>query len=291
MYKSPAPIRAVVPQPQEIPPGLEAIVLKCLSKKVELRYQSMEELAVDLERVERGMVPEAVQEMMGRSGGFNVPADYFRKVQQPGGAGMLPATPSFRQKKPVLALVIAGASLFSFLVIAALVAIPLLAAPKRGGAGNGAAGADPSAASVASAGTTAPTGDGKIQVRIRLEPPDATVKDESGNVIPSPVKVRVGPTEQVTLTVEHKGYVTQTIEVKGEGLDAEDPWKVVTLVREKPAVAVAPVRGTGGKPPTPVKAVPASALPPPTVPAVKPPATNGPCPIGHTRVMGDCIKM
>src|SRR5258705_4754074 len=42
MYKSPAPIRALIPQPQEVPPGLEAIVLKCLSKKVELRYQSMD---------------------------------------------------------------------------------------------------------------------------------------------------------------------------------------------------------------------------------------------------------
>src|SRR5688500_147206 len=78
MYKAPAPIRAIVPQPQEVPPGLEAIVLKCLSKKVELRYQTMEEVIADLERVEKGAVPEAVAEMMARSGGFNVPADYFR---------------------------------------------------------------------------------------------------------------------------------------------------------------------------------------------------------------------
>src|SRR4029078_244490 len=48
MYKSPAPIRALVPPAQEVPPGLEAIVLKALSKKVELRYQTMEELAQDL---------------------------------------------------------------------------------------------------------------------------------------------------------------------------------------------------------------------------------------------------
>ena len=44
MYKAPAPFRALLPQPQEVPPGLEAVVLKALSKKVELRYQTMEEL-------------------------------------------------------------------------------------------------------------------------------------------------------------------------------------------------------------------------------------------------------
>jgi len=293
MYKSPAPIRAVVPQPQEIPPGLEAIVLKCLSKKVELRYESMEALALDLERVERGIVPEAVQEMMGRSGGFNVPADYFRKVQQPGGAGMLPATPPFRHRKPVLTLVIAGGALFSFLVIAGLITIQALAAPKHaGGAGSASASADPSAAPLASAAAgTAATGDGKIQVRMRLEPPEAIVKDENGNVLPSPVKIRVGKTETVTLTVERKGYVTQTVEVQGAALDAEDPWKVVALVHEKPAIAPAPLV-KGNTKPLPVVKGTTSALPPPTAAVpVKPPPSTGACPLGYSRVMGDCIKM
>ena len=44
MYKAPVPIRALVPQPQDVPPGLEAIVLKCLSKRPEQRYQTMDEL-------------------------------------------------------------------------------------------------------------------------------------------------------------------------------------------------------------------------------------------------------
>jgi len=49
MYKAPPPILALVPQP-EIPPGLDAIVLKCLSKKPENRYASMEALVEDLEK-------------------------------------------------------------------------------------------------------------------------------------------------------------------------------------------------------------------------------------------------
>jgi len=87
MYKAPVPIRALVPSPA-CPPSLEAVILKCLSKKQEARYQSMEELGADLQRIESGGVPHAVAEMMARSGGFNVPADYFNTPSR-----ILPATP------------------------------------------------------------------------------------------------------------------------------------------------------------------------------------------------------
>jgi serine/threonine-protein kinase len=118
MYKSPVPIRALIPQPQEIPPGLEAIVLKCLSKKVELRYQSMEELICDLERAEQGHVPGAVSEMMMRSGGFNVPADYFRNPQRmPGGAAMMPATPQLARRRSAMTGVLIGIGIGLTLVV------------------------------------------------------------------------------------------------------------------------------------------------------------------------------
>ena len=73
MYKAPVPIRALVPVIQDIPPGLEAIILKCLSKRPEHRYQTMRELVDELEKVERGIVPDAVPELMDRSGDLNVP--------------------------------------------------------------------------------------------------------------------------------------------------------------------------------------------------------------------------
>ena len=83
MYKSPPSMMALVPPPGDVPPGLDAIVLKCLSKKPEARYASMAALVDDFERLEAGQVPLAVGEMMGRSGGFNVPADYFRSTGMP----------------------------------------------------------------------------------------------------------------------------------------------------------------------------------------------------------------
>ena len=53
MYKAPVPLRAIVPE-IDVPPGLDAIVLKCLSKKPEARYGAMDELVADLEKLERG---------------------------------------------------------------------------------------------------------------------------------------------------------------------------------------------------------------------------------------------
>src|SRR5437868_6816238 len=97
MYKAPVPIRALVPppvNPADIPPGLDAIVLKCMSKKPDARFASMDELIADIEKFERGVIPDALPEMMGRSGGFNVPADYFRGMPAP-----LPATPAARRKR------------------------------------------------------------------------------------------------------------------------------------------------------------------------------------------------
>ena len=90
MYKTPVPILALVPAP-EISPSLDAIIQKCLSKKVEGRYATMGELLVDLEKLERGEVPGALGEMMARSGGFNVPADYFRVSAMPAPVPGMPA--------------------------------------------------------------------------------------------------------------------------------------------------------------------------------------------------------
>src|SRR5262249_10886368 len=100
--QGPVPIRALVPAP-ECPPALEAVILKCLSKKPEGRYQSMAELAADLKRARTGGVPHAVAEMMARSGGFNVPADYFKPK------AIVPATPHAKPSSGPRAVWIIGA--------------------------------------------------------------------------------------------------------------------------------------------------------------------------------------
>ncbi len=70
MYKAPVPPRALPECPPDLPPGLEVIIMRCLRKKPEERYATMEELADDLDRLLRGEVPRAAHEMMALSAGY-----------------------------------------------------------------------------------------------------------------------------------------------------------------------------------------------------------------------------
>ena len=65
MYEQPIPPHTL-PPPVEVSPPLEAIVLKCLEKQADARYQSMEEVYQDLVKVEQGLTPDAVVHAMER---------------------------------------------------------------------------------------------------------------------------------------------------------------------------------------------------------------------------------
>ncbi|HEX5659400.1 MAG TPA: serine/threonine-protein kinase, partial [Polyangiales bacterium] len=56
-----------LPPPVDVPPALEAVILKCLAKKADLRYQTMQEVLADLELVEQGLTPQAVVEEVKRA--------------------------------------------------------------------------------------------------------------------------------------------------------------------------------------------------------------------------------
>jgi tRNA A-37 threonylcarbamoyl transferase component Bud32 len=118
-FKKPVPILALVPAP-DIPPALDAIVQKCLTKRVEGRYSSMAALISDLEMLERGETPAAVGEIMARSDGFNIPADYFRASAMP---PPVPATPTDRPRRrvPVWIPIAAVASLVGVVAVLFLI--------------------------------------------------------------------------------------------------------------------------------------------------------------------------
>lgn len=59
MYEAPIPPRELS-SPVDVPPELEAVIMKCLAKSADVRYQSMSDMRTDIERIEAGITPQAV---------------------------------------------------------------------------------------------------------------------------------------------------------------------------------------------------------------------------------------
>ena len=296
MYKAPAPIRAIVPQPQEVPPGLEAVVLKCLSKKVELRYQTMDELVADLERVEKGMVPEAVPEMMARSGGFNVPADYFRNPQRVlQGAGMMPATPLSRPRRNTLLYGVAVGTCFVLGSVG--IALGVLGSRQNASADTTPSSmtAAPPPSTMESAPAVAPLpAPAPIGVSIVTEPTDANayvtiLSDPSDTPARAPREVGIPAGGTLAIKVEAKGYKTSgSITLKASDYENRARVHIVKLVHDGPAGKVTPtpvVRPPITKPAT--TPAPSPSPTPSPSPSAKP-APPPPCPPGQTRMFGKC---
>jgi tRNA A-37 threonylcarbamoyl transferase component Bud32 len=245
MYKAPVPILAIVPPPEGVPAGLDAVIPKCLSKKPEQRYATMDALTADLERVQQGLVPEAVPEMMARSGGFNVPADYFRS-----NAGMpapVPGTPLAPPRTRwglyagvagiVASLAIVGgiflksSTTHATQPVASLSADAVIAAPVVPSASSVNAGP---AASVNAAPTAAPVV-ATTEVLLSVEPPDAKVTRDGKDLGALPTALMLKAGETASLVVTRAGYKTQTVTA-----DGSQPRILVKMDR---------VAGKAGKPP------------------------------------------
>ncbi|WP_437815853.1 protein kinase domain-containing protein [Sorangium sp. So ce1078] len=244
MYKAPVPIRALVGGP-DCPPGLEAVILKCLSKKPESRYQTMSDLHDDLERVRGGGVPGAVAEMMARSGGFNVPHDYFKTSKV-----IVPATPPSPPRSPWPRYVwVAGAAAAVGIVTAIFVI----------GASGSARDNDPQAAQkppveAPAARPPAPEPPPAVQKTVvaLAAVPETAVGYRNGVELKLPASIDVEQGQTVTIDIRAEGYVPSTVV-----LDGTEPSKLVKLVEADEK---------GG-----AKRVGAPVRPPPSQPTVRPP--------------------
>jgi serine/threonine-protein kinase len=238
MYKAPVPIRALVSTP-ECPPSLEAVILKCLSKKPEARYASMTELAADLERVKSGQVANAVAEMMARSGGFNVPADYFKHPSV-----LVPATPPAAQKKWPRYVWIAGAAAAVGIVgvIFAVAGTTNGKTPPRPETTVAAtASAAPTVAqTTAPANTTAPAPQvKKTPVAVAALPDTAQVWENGTMLHQVPWTIEVEEGKPVTIEIKADGYETETLT-----LDGTETSKMIKLKLGKGRL---PGKGPAGK--------------------------------------------
>jgi hypothetical protein len=230
--------------------------------------------------------------MMGRSGGFNVPADYFRKIEHPGGAAMLPASPPVRKQKPVLAMVLASLAAVAFVVTGIAWWTTSKAGQKEGDGTVPMPGSATSALAIGGGTPAVPAVDAKTKLVVTVVPGDAQIGLVDGPLQTQPMSVSVGSSETVNVRVEKKGYVTQVFPISALQGDKEG-FVRLKLEHEKVVVAPTPPTRPGVKTP-PVKAVP-STLPAPvaSVPAkpAAPPTAPGNCPTGQVRdPFGGCTK-
>jgi len=254
MYKAPVPIRALVPVPQDVPPGLEAIILKCLSKRPEHRYQSMQELTLEFDKMSAGGVPDAVPEMMSRSGGFNVPVDYFMKGQMPQPVPATPSQPPGAQRgrwplyagvAGVLAAIGIVVGIFAKSQSSAALQTPQTtvtaeSTPKP---------VDPSAGGVpVVARTVAPAAASK-QVLLAAVPIDAHVFRNAEDLGQSPVMVAVDEGQSVELEIRRDGFKSDKITL--DGSKTREIVKLEKLTRA--GSAYRPVPGKKGESSTPAK--------------------------------------
>ncbi|NUO47692.1 MAG: serine/threonine protein kinase [Polyangiaceae bacterium] len=242
MYQVPIPIRALVNN-ADCPPGLEAIIQKCLQKPPSQRYQSCAELAEDLERFVSGQVPVAVQERLsGASSALNVPYDYFRTPSSlPTGAGpILPATPARKKSGAAMtvaaATLVVGAAALGFYVYRTKTAPPPTEQPSSTTEPSAVATttATESAAPAPVASSAAPEG---VDVVLTSKTAGAVVVEgDKERQLPATVRVAKGETR--SFIVKAEGFSPSVIDVDGSQS------KVDVVLTKGGAVPV----GTGRRP-------------------------------------------
>lgn len=231
MYKEPTPLSALVPKPA-CSPGLEAIILKCMSKAPQQRYDTMFDLALDLQRLLSGDIPLAASEMQARHTGFEAPSSFFRprKSKKKGiGSGTHAAAGSGpRSASSVVVLLVAVSAIAASTYWAVSYAVDQARAELQGPRAAQPAPSEASSAVSSALANLAPPAPIKTRaVRLRVVPETAVLLRD-GQTLKSPV-VEVPEGQTVTVRALAQGFRTETIV-----LDGKEATKAITLLSLTP---------------------------------------------------------
>lgn len=260
MYKAPPPPRTLVLPPNAVSPGLEAIILKCLSKKPEGRYATADELVAELDLLIAGLTPKAVGELMARSGNFSAPADYFHSTPPP-----RPRSSGAGGSRRIGVALAAGAGVVLATAFVAFALRDRWAAAQRANEPRPTASVVASVATgPASASSVVPAAAKRI-VLVSLDPADAQVALPSGTLVDVEngfARVSLSPGESVTVTVSRPGRVSQDLALGPASPEAvkvaltPSPKGLPTATATATTTAKAPPRPSGVVPATPSTAIP-----------------------------------
>lgn len=246
LYQNPVPPREVAPQ-ANIPTAFEAIILKCMAKKPERRYQSMQALREDLLDLE-ARLGRAVVDFASQATRTPDPAEVSASVEGTALSTELSLASLRPRRWPMYAaaglpIVLVSATLLSRLdgpssrhghaastEAEATASSELRAAPLPAGTplpepatAEGPSEAAPPPPAPAEGDTAAP-----VQVLLGVAPTTAHVFLGDRDLGRSPVSIDVPKGSSVTVEIKKPGFVTKVVE-----LDGSEPRKSVELKKRK----------------------------------------------------------
>ncbi|HTQ07452.1 MAG TPA: serine/threonine-protein kinase [Polyangiaceae bacterium] len=225
MYKPPPLLRDATANPELLPDGLEAIVMKCLAKRPEQRYASMQEFVADIDKVIAGSKPSAARE---RSEDLTEPGAYYDDVASSRAAR--------RGKGTWIWL---GAAAFALLAGGGVLLarrqpppVPAQPAATPTAAPEVAKANEPRVEPVSSAEPAQVV----KQVIVGTEPVAAQIFKDGESLGTSPLAVPVPDGQKVELTLKADGFVEKTVTLDGSAASKTVPLERIP-VRGRPQKA------------------------------------------------------
>jgi eukaryotic-like serine/threonine-protein kinase len=231
MYKPLTPPRQLVANPEMLSAGLEAVIVKCLAKRPEHRYQSMAEVVADVDRLLAGAAPGAAR---GRHEDFSMPAGYFDD-----------ALPGMPRRRSNTALIAAGLVLLAGVGFGASLLLrqrtPPAAPPQTAQRSEA-----PPATTTPPKGPEAAPGPALRQVLVATEPVAATIYRGNEDLGMSPVSIDVPEGQSVELSLRAEGFRDMRVVV--DGTETRQSIRLERAATAKPKGAKAPAGAAAAKP-------------------------------------------
>jgi serine/threonine-protein kinase len=209
MYRAPVPIRALVQAP-DVPAGLEAIILKALSKKAEQRYQSMQEFARDLERLASGETPHALIEMRARSASIFPPSIRAEAMLLPIRASIRKGRTRWDVYAGMTAILMACGLTLGIFLRAESGKAQVPNTVSGGGEAPAPVGGRAPATAESARAVAAPA-----EVLFAAEPLDAHVFRAGVDLGSTPLTIEIPKGQRVRFEVRRPGYVSRVVELDG----------------------------------------------------------------------------